>query len=185
MGYMEKKYNFYFNNGLKKRWIIIISLCSIFFSSQHLKSYEIPYKGKKKVLLGAGQEVLIETKEKLINSSVFYNHTIILKNDGVVVWSKKIKEINDLLWRYLHIIPIRKGKYSADLNNDGLNEIAILPWHAGQAAFWTPRIFTVGENELEVYEEVSGKFNLEKGPNVLFGCSGCNRFNLKKCSKCY
>ena len=69
------------------------------------------------------------------------------------------------------LVPIRKGKYIADLNGDGLYEITILPWHYGNATFWTAQIFTVKLNKLVKYGE--GRYNLEFGPNVLLGCPKC------------
>lgn len=85
---------------------------------------------------------------------------------------------------HMYFVKVRKGKYLADLNNDGKPEIAILPMLSGGGEWvLTAYLYTVTENGLEYFGE--GKFFWENGEFVQLGCPQCGKFNLEQCKSCY
>lgn len=85
---------------------------------------------------------------------------------------------------YHYFVPVAKDRYYQDLNNDGYFEVALIATSNGNAMFIPAYVYSVRGNSLEFYKEA--KYNQEGKLPIVFGCDGCNRWNLKSvnCKKC-
>lgn len=172
---------------LRKFLSIIIFLSSLLISL-FVRAEFAPYGGVEKILLPNGRKLTVVTDKDfdfVDEQGVrrYWKTTMKLTEKGKVSWQKTHRELKEKKWVYGNIVPIRNGKYYADLNKDGFFEVAILPWDFGMAMYRTAEIYTVKDDGLYKFGE--GRFNFELGPNVLMGCSKCWKFNAKACSFCY
>lgn len=166
---------------------IMIVLNSYLFSLSAMADI-VPYKGIENVSLPKELSLSVVTKKDfdfVDDEGVrrYWKTTILLKKKNKLLWEKVYKEVDNIQWVYGNIVPIRKNKYYADLNEDGFPEVAILPWDLGMAVYRTAEIYTVYDDGLVKYGE--GKFNFEFGPNVLLGCPKCWKFDMDACTKCF
>lgn len=93
------------------------------------------------------------------------SHKIILMRQKKIIWQNNFEQEYERLWDYAFFVPLKKGRYSSDLNKDGLLEVAIGTWDGGNnMANRTVLIFTVKKESLEYY--ATEKFNLEFGKYV-------------------
>ncbi len=165
---------------------IIITLSSLLFSLPGIAE-NIPFGGIEKLQLPNKMELSVATEKDFDfvdeqGARRYWKTTLTLKKEKKVLWQKIHREDKEERWVYGNIVPIRKGKYFDDLNHDGQYEVAILPWDFEMAVYRTAEIYTVKDDELVKYGE--GRFNFEFGPNVLFGCMRCSKFDAKECEKC-
>ncbi len=165
-----------------------ICLSSLVWAQSRAGSADVrPFGGVSHVILPGGLELSVVTDKDFDlkdekGARRYWKTTISLRRERKVIWERVNREFNDLIWVYGDIVPIRKGRYHADLNGDGLVEVAILPWDFGMAVFRTAGIFTVRQNGLTKIGE--GKYHFEQGPNVLLDCPKCWKFDLASCKRC-
>jgi hypothetical protein len=93
----------------------------------------------------------------------------------------KLRNQEDAYWSKTPFVLIRKMKYLADLDNDGFDEFAILPYHPGSAVFGTVRIFSL-KKKIEFWGE--GRYHIEGSGHVLLNRISCSKMDLSECNKC-
>ena len=107
---------------------------------------------------------------------------IFMREEGNVIWDKTFSEDMDEYWIGAAFIPVVKGAYLYDLNNNGNFEIAIVVSHGGNAVWSTPSmIFTVKDKGLEFLkkQQVNDEFSeyvytsKEDFENPKYKCSSC------------
>lgn len=112
-----------------------------------------------------------------------YKVRIFMRKEGNVIWDKTFSEDLDEYWVGAAFIPVIKGKYLHDLNNDGDLEIAVVVSHGGSAVWNTPAmIFTVKDKGLEFLkkQQVNDEFSehvyssKEDFENLKYKCTFCN-----------
>lgn len=111
-----------------------------------------------------------------------YKVRIFMRKEGNVIWDKTFSEDMDEYWIGAAFIPVVKGAYFYDLNNNGNLEIAVVVSHGGNAVWNTPSmIFTVKDTALEFLrkQQVNDEFSehvytsKEDFENPNYKCSSC------------
>ena len=172
---------------LRKFLSIIMILNNLVFL-EILMAETTPFQGISELQLPKQIELSVVTKKDFDFSDNqgtrrYWKTTLTLKNKQKIIWQEVYREFKDLKWVYASIVPIRRGNYFSDLNGDGLNEIAILPWDFGMAIYRVVEIYTIKKDRFVKYGQ--GKYHFERGPNVLLGCPKCWKFNLDACKQCH
>ena len=84
---------------------------------------------------------------------------------------------------YIYFVKIRRDQYTADLNDDGKKEFALVPMLSGGGAIIVDAfLYTIKEQGVEPYGQ--GRFFWERGENVQLGCPNCWKFDMDKCKSC-
>lgn len=102
---------------------------------------------KTKVILG---KKIKNSRGKLINK---------------VIWSEEYEEKYDALWDYAYFLKIKSGKFFTDINNDGYQEVAIMPFDDGLLMVRHVLLFTVKPDRLELLKMQPG-YPLEADESV-------------------
>jgi len=133
--------------------LIILIFCQ---SARAVNGY-IPLD-KKHITLPDGREILaVRTGD--------HSHEIVFKYSQKIIWKKNFEQEYDRLWDHAFFVPIKKGRYSYDLDHSGYPKIAVATWDGGNAMdHRTVVIFEVKKDSL-VYWGVH-PFNLEYGKFV-------------------
>jgi hypothetical protein len=87
---------------------------------------------------------------------------IFMREKDKVLWDKSFIDAYDELWHQAHFIPVVKGKFLEDLNDDGLPEIGIANWNGGKAPCASSAIiFTVRDDSLQFLkkQEINTEFS--------------------------
>ena len=58
-------------------------------------------------------------------------HIFTIKKSGKLICKRKYEEEYDRVWDWAFFVPVKKGHYEADVNGDGMPEIAIATWDGG------------------------------------------------------
>jgi hypothetical protein len=89
-------------------------------------------------------------------------HCLVVKRGSSVLRKQCYQEEFDRLWHYAFFVPIKPGKYSADVNGDGYPEIGIATWDGGNNIINRYALaFSLKGNKLVYFGRK--KFNLEYG----------------------
>ena len=108
---------------------------------------------------------LLEGRKLLLKRAGVHSHTLLLMQNSNLVWKRTFEEEYDRLWDYAFFVPVKKGRYSVDINGDGNPEIAIATWDGGNnIAKRDALVFTVKKDSIKYLTR--GKFNLEYGEYV-------------------
>ena len=80
---------------------------------------------------------------------------VFLRSKVTVLWDKTFGTGNDnLIWWDAHFMPVVSGKFIHDIDNDGIEEIAIGTWHGGNdVTSCTAYVFSINEDALVLKEK--------------------------------
>lgn len=103
---------------------------------------------KRLLKLPNGNEILISYHSPTTDSNAKIR--IFIRNQRKVLWDKTYVNEYDEVWYQANFIPVVKGKFIEDLNDDGFFEIGIANWNGGKATCSSSAmIFTLKENSLQ------------------------------------
>lgn len=131
----------------KKLWPCIMLLSLSVFAKEG-DPYVEKLWNKKYLRFSTGEEVLLADMEK--NGGEVNFQRLFLRKGKRVLWDKTCSQEYGALWNRAYFVPLVPGQFIADLNNDGLTEIAVATWHGGNAV-WSNLaiIFTLKNDQLE------------------------------------
>ncbi|MCK5882322.1 MAG: hypothetical protein KAG61_01430 [Bacteriovoracaceae bacterium] len=133
--------------------------------------------GKKNLTIKKGVEVSIVKYDEIeYGTHRGWKSKLVLKVDSKIVYEKtsiipKYDESYDFF-----LVPITKGKYVLDLNQDSFSEFAVAVEHGGNAPSTSATVYSVADNKLKVYKHAW--YQQENGQEVIWDYTKAPR-------KCY
>ena len=115
----------------KRSWPFIILLLNSFaFAADDIDPIAKTFIHKYYLKIPDGREVIISQPGK--KSDDITMKRVFLRKNKTVLWDKSFGTGNDnLIWWDAHFMPVVSGKFIHDVDNDGIEEIAIGTWHGG------------------------------------------------------
>lgn len=120
---------------------------------------------KRFLKLSNGIQVLISyhshSEEALSKTRIF------MRKDSTILWDKTFINEYDELWYKANFIPVIKGKFAEDIDDDGSPEIAIANWTGGKAPCASSAIiFTIKEDSLQFLkkQQINTEFSRQVYP---------------------
>jgi hypothetical protein len=138
----------------KRSWPFIILLFnSIAFAADDIDPIVQTFIHKYYLKIPDGREIIISQPGKKPDDITMKR--VFLRNKTTVLWDKTFGSGNDnLIWWDAHFMPVVSGKFIHDVDNDGIEEIAIGTWHGGNdVTSCTAYVFSLKENALVLKEK--------------------------------
>jgi hypothetical protein len=168
---------------LRKFLICIMLLLELAFPSDEVsRRFDEAQNLRKNYLKLPGQRELTISYHQDHGEDGAYKVRIFMRKEGKVTWDKTFSEDMDEYWIRAAFLPVIKGAYFYDLNNNGDLEVAVVVSHGGNAVWNTPSIiFTVKDSALEFLrkQQVNDEFSeyvyssKKDFENPTYKCSSC------------
>jgi len=140
---------------------------------------------KKKIVISENEFLKINfviTNEKSEDPYEYGYQELLRYKNGTVINKLKLRRDDDAHWSETPFVRIREQKYLHDLDNDGLLEFAVFPFHPGSAVWGTARIYSLRKGEIKYWGK--GRYQFEGDTYVKLNCMKCSKFNKSACTKC-
>lgn len=153
---------------------------------ENIKTYKVGDLVCTRSVLKVNSDERLRIHFKLVNrdSDDLYERgyqELLRYKNGQVVERIKLRKDEDAYWNATPFVRVRKQAYLADLDGDGYQEFAILPFSPGSAIWGTVRIFSLKKN-VEFWGE--GRYQFEGDTFVQLNCMECSKFNPEACNSC-
>lgn len=138
----------------KKSWpFIILLLNNLAFAADEIDPVVKTFIHKDYLRIHDGREVIISQPGK--KSDDITMKRVFLRRKANVLWDKTFgTKKDDLIWWDAHFMPVVSGKFIYDIDNDGIEEIAIATWHGGNdITSCTAYVFSLKEDTLVLKEQ--------------------------------
>lgn len=101
--------------------------------------------------------------------------------NGKLVEKMRLRDEGEAHWLETPFVRVRKQKYLADLDGDGIMEFAIHRFHPGSAIWNTVKIYSL-KKKITFWGK--GRYQFEGDTFVKLGCPKCSKFNPEACKGC-
>jgi hypothetical protein len=138
----------------KKSWpFIFLLLNNIAFAADDIDPIVKTFIHKSYLKIPDGREVVISQPGRKPDDITMKR--VFLRKKETILWDKIFGTGRDnLIWWDAHFMPVVSGKFIYDIDNDGIEEIAIATWHGGNdITSCTAYVFSLKEDTLVLKEK--------------------------------